>query len=69
MPWPPCRSPLHAVLCRNAAFAYVERCGAYSPLGVGEVFWAPKDTPECQRCTLSLIKAKLLIMIMEGKRI
>lgn len=66
---PPCRSPLNGVLCRNAAFAYVEGYGAYAPQGIGKIFWPPRDTPECKECILALIKAKLLIMILKGERI
>ena len=64
----PCENPLNEVLCRNAVFDYMERYGTYSFLGLGEIFWAPRNTPKCKACTLSLIKAKLLMMILEGKK-
>jgi len=65
----PCRNPLVEILCRNAVFDYVECYGTYAFTGLDKLFWAPRDTAECKACTLSLIKAKLLMLILEGKRV
>jgi hypothetical protein len=65
----PCENPLNEVLCRNAVFDYMDHYGTYAFFGLDKIFWAPRDTAECKACTLSLIKAKLLMLILEGKRV